>query len=336
MGNKSTIELISLPYLVKQYKDDQIILRPTMKEHIQLLRKYIINGIETKQVFLPMLVANKTSNGKLQMIDGSTRVRAISSIFDSLQKENYSEEQATKLKIYFENSSIGIQVYHDLLETECDQLYLDFNTKGKKVALSKLIEYDSRNLQNVVTNQLIERNKTLKEAGIETEKRAVIRPTNKNFLSLSQLRQLVKVFMEGNHQHTVSDQGRNYPLTETEYIQLMDVWFNEIFKWHHYKTIGNYENTMLASFPIILSLAYYVNKDVESQSFESRFKIIETKLPALSQVDWSPNNDRWKTFKGTYRKGTSLYFLKNEMTTIKQLIDWYEGLHFKEVMGHVK
>lgn len=324
---------MNLSELAKQVAEERIIVRPPVKEHVQALRKYMINGVQKRHVFLPMLVANKTKDGKLYIIDGSTRVRAIYSLYIALQsKRNEDDEKYTKAAVYVENSSIGIQVFHNLTEEQCNQLYIDFNTKGKKVALSKLIEYDSRHMANHITNQLLETNSKLQEAGIDTEKRAVIRPTNKNFLSLSQLRQIVNVFMVGNHLTQNKEGHKTYPLKEGEYIQLINAWINELFKWEEPRDIGNYYKTMLASFPIIISLAYYANEDVIQKSFEERMSFMMTKMETLRDVDWSTNNKCFEKFKGSYRKGTNLYFLSNEQATIKQLVKWYNQLPFKEVM----
>ncbi|MBO1511879.1 DNA sulfur modification protein DndB [Metabacillus bambusae] len=330
MDIKPTIEYMTLSYLAKQFEEDHIILRASIKEHIQALRKYILNGIDKQQAFLPMLVANKTKDGKLQMIDGSTRVRAIYSLFQSLQnKQTDKDERNTKTAVYFENSSIGIQVFHEFSDEECDQLYIDFNTKGKKVALSKLIEYDSRHMDNHITNKLLETNTMLKEAGIDTEKRAIIRPTNTKFLSLSQLRQIVNVFMEGHHLVVKKESSKSYPLTEEEYIHLINAWIYELFKWQKPRDIGNYHKTMLASFPIIISLAYYANEGIIHKTLEERTSLMMMKMKQLSHVDWSTSNKCWEEFKGAYRKGSDLYFIKNEPAAIKQLVNWYNQLHIK-------
>ncbi|WP_299093881.1 DNA sulfur modification protein DndB [uncultured Metabacillus sp.] len=333
MNVKTTIEYMTLTDLAKRLAEDQIILRETIKEHVQNLRKYLINGIDKKQAYLPMLVVNKASDGTLQMIDGSTRARAIYTLYVMLQnKKLEKDETMTKVAVYFENSSIGIQVFHQLTEEECDQLYIDFNTKGKKVALSKLIEYDSRHLDNQITNMLMETNTMLKEAGIDTEKRSIIRPTNRNFLSLSQLRQIVKIFMEGYHLAVKKEGHKTYPLDEKEYVELINAWINELFKWQHPRDAGNYHKTLLASFPVILSLAYYVNEEVIDKPLEDRFKVMKSKMKALDTIDWSSENKLWEKFKGSHRKGTNLYFLSNEPATIKQLVNYYHQISFKGVM----
>ena len=322
---------MTLPYLAKQFEEDHIILRTSMKEHVQALRKYMINGMDKKRVFLPMIVANKTSEGKLQIIDGSTRVRAIYSLYQYLQNKE-DDEKHTKAKVYFENSSLGIQVFHDLTEEQCNQLYIDFNTRGKKVALSKLIEYDSRHLDNIITNRILETNSQMKEAGIETEKRAVIRPTNKNFLSLSQLRQLVNIFTTGKHILSNQENTQKYLLKEQDYVELVNSWINEIFLWEKPKEIGNYQHTMLASFPVMISIAYFVNEDMIHKPLETRLSFMKARMRTLAEIDWSSHHADWRQFKGSYRHAANLYFLSNEPATIKQLLQWYSRIEIKEVM----
>lgn len=324
---------MKLTELSHMIAEERLILRETKKEHVQALRTYFMTGHDKKQVYLPMLVANKKSDGKLQMVDGSTRAKAIYSLYVMMQNKKFNKNEVmTKLAVYFENSSIGIQVFNNLSEEECNQLYIDFNTRGKKVALSKLIEYDSRHLHNQITNKLMETNTKLKQAEIETEKRAIIRPTNKHFLSLSQLRQIVGVFMEGNHLASKKETNKTYPLTEQEYVELVNTWINELFQWHDPTDIGNYHNTMLASFPVILSLVYYVNEGEVEKTLEERVVKVKKKMQALTKIDWSSQNKSWQSFKGSYRNGTNLYFLNNDLGTIKQLINWYKQGSFEEVV----
>lgn len=331
---KTAIEFMKLTELCHMIAEENLMLRETKKEHVQALRKYLIAGFDKKQVYLPMLVANKTNDRMMQMIDGSTRAKAIYSMYVMMMqnKKQSKNEVMTKLAVYFENSSIGIQVFHNLSEGECDQLYIDFNTRGKKVALSKLIEYDSRQLHNQITNKLMETNAKLKQAGIETEKHAIIRPTNKRFLSLSQLRQIVGVFMEEDHTSSKKEPTKTYPLTEHEYVELINTWIYELFTWENPTHIGNYHITMLASFPVILSLAYYVNEGEGKKNLEERIIELKKKMQVLATIDWSPQNKCWQSFKGSYRKGTTLYFLNNDLGTMKQLINWYHQHSLEEVM----
>lgn len=140
--------------------------------------------------------------GGLRIVDGSHRMKALlqleDQIFMSMKSEKDEEiRNAYYLQYLLEKTEISIQVLEGLSMDEENQLFIDLNTKGKQVALSKRIAYDSRDRLNGMTNRILQSNAKLIEAGVETEKRAIIRPANKKFLSLSQLRLLVATLLAG-------------------------------------------------------------------------------------------------------------------------------------------
>ncbi|MGY6211371.1 DNA sulfur modification protein DndB [Cytobacillus firmus] len=212
---------IALPVseLVKMHKEKKLILRDTNQLQVRRIKKYIFSNAAGGEIYMPPLVAAAEEGmlggqppGGLRIVDGSHRMRAIlqleDQIFMSMKSEKDEEiRNAYHLQYLLEKTEISIQVLEGLSKDEENQLFIDLNTKGKQVALSKRIAYDSRDRLNGMTNRILQSNAKLIEAGVETEKRAIIRPANKKFLSLSQLRLLVATFLAGKLLNR-SDNGR--------------------------------------------------------------------------------------------------------------------------------
>ncbi|WP_269051105.1 DNA sulfur modification protein DndB [Sporosarcina sp. G11-34] len=217
---------------------------------------------------------------------------------------------------------ISVQVFEGLDTNEADQLYIDLNTKSKKVALSKRISFDSRNEINQTTNEVLHGNRLLKEAGVEQEKRAVMRPKNKNFVSLSQLRQLVAYFITGKRISSSLAFKAEMTSQNDENIALINVWFEEVFKLHPVKTIGNYEVSMLASFPLLYAVAVYASEGLEEESVEGKAQTIVSRMQHLKKVNWARSKPEWRKFKGSERGREKYYYLANDKKNIEALISW--------------
>ncbi len=198
----------SIIELVHMYRNGQIATREINQLRVRSIKNYLLDNALTKNIYLPPLVASSgegaAPNGdpiELSIIDGTQRIAAFAQLEDSILKALKKGEEKVKLAYELDSlmkdSSIAIKYLKELTRAEESQLYLDLNLKGKKVALSKRISFDSRNNLNVITNQVLHTHQSLKTAGVELEKRSINRPANKNLLSLSQLRQVIGIFMTG-------------------------------------------------------------------------------------------------------------------------------------------
>ncbi|WP_157273160.1 DNA sulfur modification protein DndB [Neobacillus bataviensis] len=309
-------------------QNGQVKLREVNKLHVRAIKKYILENVLTEQIYFPPLVAAAERLGEdkpleLMIIDGNQRLKAFCQIEEMGSREVKSDNEehmkiGYKLLQFLQKTEVAVQIFEGLAKEEADQLFIDLNTKGKKVALSKRIAFDSRKELNKITNTILKNNKQLKIAGVEIEKRAIVRPTNKKLLSLSQLRQIVAIFLTGRMIHRVVDDYYEANLAANDYIKLITVWFNELFQQYPPDRMGDFEESMLANFPLLLSVAYYVNKGMEKQSFEERQQEMFHRMERLRQVDWKRDNPVWKNYKGVIRSG--YYFLSNDKKNIEKLV----------------
>lgn len=333
---KQTIINYTVKELVAMLADGRLVVRDRNKLQIRKIRSYIIDNVLTEQVYLPPLVAyieeGSLSEGKpkgLTIIDGTQRMVALSQtnsliIHKIHSDDNLERQQGHKLLHSLNDTELAVQVFEGLGANEADQLYIDLNTKGKKVSLSKRIAYDSRNEINRITNEILMDNEELKAAGVEEEKRAVIRPNNKNFVSLSQLRQIVGLFITGRTISSSLVQENLFTLDSAENIELINLFFRELFKLHPADTIGDYEECMLAGYPLLYSLANYAIKDMEEMSFEEKKEALLQRMKKLQGVDWHPHNKIWKEFNGSIKGTRRLFFLSQEKANMSAIVAWLQ------------
>jgi DNA sulfur modification protein DndB len=334
MYAEQTMIVIPIPELVRMMDEKRIEIRNVNQLQVRSIKKYMEEAFSKKQVYFPPLIAHTNQQEadlktlKIRMIDGSKRAVALTQLYKTNKKMLQNSEdhkERIKLDIILSETAIGVQLFSGLTKEEQDQLYIDFNTKGKKVALSKLIEYDSRNAVNQIANQVLQQNPLLRLAGIETEKRAVIRPANKKFLSLSQLRQLVVLFITGKIYMKSPEFDVKLNLQPEEYVELINDWLNELFLLYPHENIGNYEKTILASFPMILAIAYYVNEGMVRSTFAARKQVMKRRMEALRTVNWNVHNREWQQFHGQFRGSQRLYFFNHDKETLLSIVQWFKS-----------
>lgn len=201
---------------------------------IRKIRNYIFENVVAEQIYLPSLVAaieqGNLTEGKparLTIIYGTQRILALAQINSLLVSRIHSDideerKQGKKLLHSLNDTELAVQIFEGLSTNETDQLYINPNTKSKKVSLSKRIAYDSRNEINRITNEIQMGNGLLRKAGVELEKRAVMRPNNKNFISLSQLRKIVELFAIGKTVSSNPAQDKLFPMASEETVELIN------------------------------------------------------------------------------------------------------------------
>lgn len=333
-AKRQTIVVYTVKELTKMLDDQRLVLREVNAGQARMIRRYILDNVIQEQIYLPPIVAaiesGSLADGRpdsLIIIDGSQRMKALTQLESAVSRMTSSDDVAEQKKGFtlhymLNQIEVAVQVFEGLSPKEMDQLYIDLNTKGKKVSLSKRISYDSRNEVNSLTNRLLKSHQLLRKAGVELEKAAVMRPRNTNLVSLSQLRRLVGYFMTGKvvsgkiamHSESTGEVEETYELLMT--------WFDELFNLHDAKTIGDYKVSMLASYSVLSALTQYAYSGVENETYAVKQQTIQERMRKLSHVNWSPKQDVWKKFDGDERGKDKFYYLKHDKKTNQALIDW--------------
>ncbi|MGN7178243.1 DNA sulfur modification protein DndB [Cytobacillus sp. SAFR-174] len=327
---------IALPVseLVKMHKEKKLILRDTNQLQVRRIKKYVFSNAAGGEIYMPPLVAAAEKGmlggqtpGGLRIVDGSHRMKALLQLEDQIYMSMKSEKDeeirnAYHLQYLLEKTEISIQVLEGLSINEENQLFIDLNTKGKQVALSKRIAYDSRDRLNGMTNRILQSNAKLIEAGVETEKRAIIRPANKKFLSLSQLRLLVATFLAGKLLNRSDEWKEDAGGEDEAYKDIVNSWFDKIFSYKSPKRIGNYHETMLASFPLIQAISIYAMKDWGNQSLSEKKQSLIERMDSLKEVNWGSTNPEWRRFEGVARG--EIFYLDKSKRNIEKIAYWLE------------
>lgn len=322
-----TVETFLIKDLIEMVKARQILIRNPYQHRIKSFRDYI-EGNLLGDIFIPPLVMNMDVYGDFQVIDGSVRIQALVQLERRvIEKENSPDlndyTDAIRLRHFLSNGYLSVQIFKGLDEDDINQLYIDFNTKAKKVSVSKLISYDSRNKVNVLTNNLLEGFLDLEKAGVEKEKRAIMKPSNKNLLSLMQLKKLVATFLKNDLISTVPKIQVINQYSEEENIELIRTWFNCLFEIMDPVIIGDYTKSMLSSFPLLNAMAYYAVKDTHTLDFEQKKNHILKKMKAIQHLNYKHENNIWEEFEGRKVKYDYIV-LNNSHTNIIEIVNWLE------------
>ncbi|XJZ26996.1 DNA sulfur modification protein DndB [Bacillota bacterium Lsc_1132] len=333
-SKRQTVAVYSIQELTSLIEKEKVILREVNKLHVRALKKYLLENVSSEQIYFPPIVANAESLSPNQdkpdqfiIVDGTQRLKALCLLeemaYKAIRSDNDEEIKiGYKLLYFFQHSAVSVLIFAGLTASECDQLYIDLNTKGKKVALSKRISFDSRSGLNTITNQVLKTNCQLKIAGVEDEKRAVVRPKNKNLLSLTQLRQIVGIFLTGKMVYRTTEDSFQPYLQGEEYVRLLNTWFDELFACYPAERIGDFRESMIANTPLLMSIAYYANKGLEKYPFIERKNEMLQRMKPLRTVNWQRSNPIWQQFKGTSKGRDGYFYLSNEKETIESLVEW--------------
>lgn len=333
-AKKQTMRIFTVQELRDFSERGQLILRESNAFHIRKLRQYVVENILTGQIFLPPIVATLIEGNleedrldQLLIIDGVQRLKALTNMDSVITKLIDSDEpldakKGFKLKYQLAKVQVAMQIFEGLSIDEANQLYIDLNTKGKKVALSKRIAYDSRNEINITTNKVLQTNTQLRKAGVEEEKAMLVRPRNKKFLSLSQLRTLIALFISDKYISGQLSIEHQMQQNVEENLSLFNVWLEELFLLYPAEKIGDYDHSMLASFILLQALAQYAVADTKELPIAERRQKIQTRMRALGHVDWSREQVIWERFDGSRRGRKQYYYLANNKSTIRELESW--------------
>ncbi|MEG0472909.1 MAG: DNA sulfur modification protein DndB [Solibacillus sp.] len=318
--------VLSVQDIVDKMEQDKLVLRSTEPRYTRKIRQYVMEQFMTGDVFIPPIVASENDD-ILHIIDGSSRLRALVELIpiaNRLLLSDDAEEQkkAAQLSVCIGEVQLAFQIFKEFTVQEQEQLYLDFNTKGKRVALSKRIAYDSRNTINIVTNELLQQHEALRLAGIEQEKVSMNRPANKNFLSLSQLRAIVSLFLVGKETSSgIHTQHVDQVLIEKR-LPLINAWLDELFTLEGPEKIGDYNISILASFLFVRALGYYALQGEAKVPSAKKEMHIRNRMKALNHISWETCQPLWERFEGKYRGTNQLYFINSNKKTLLAIIEW--------------
>lgn len=332
---KQALFTYSIPELMEMENAGRLETRTTRKENVRKLRSYITENYSTGDIYLPPLVAScqegelDVKPSRLVIIDGNHRLKAFLQLETYIMKgmssvNDVEYSKAINLRRVLDTIKVPFQIFEGLSIDEVNQLYIDHNRKGKKVGLSKRIAYDSRNKINVVTNRVLHSNARLKDAGVEQEKNAVLRPGNKKFVSLTQLRNIVELFIREIETGQKTKTDVDILIEEENYFALVNIWFKELFTLYPAESIGNFHVSMLANFPLLFAVASYAVDSIGGLEFEDQMKTVKRRMRSLSNINWERDQDFWTRFEGEIKGREDYFYLDRSKSNRRALIEWLQ------------
>lgn len=247
---------------------------------------------------------------RLIVIDGQHRIKAL---------ERYIEKiSETSKKELILNSCLTVQIYFGLTLEDEKRLFADINSNAKKVSMSLITKFDSRDILNVLITELYNVSDALQVAKIEFEKSRLARPNNDAFSTSMRLKGLVAIILFGKK----SLNSRELEILKKQYddvISFLSKLFEELFRALPTNP-GNVLKSILGHYGTQQALGYYIHNSIilRNSNTVSWVNNWEEEIEQLGSIDWTVTNPLWKKFLDVNRKNTSYeYFVISEFSADK-------------------
>lgn len=191
--------------LLDVYKIDGTVNRDIREDKISQLVNYLREVDTDLGIYIPAIMLSYEGNDpeveeneylfekkrNFIVLDGQHRIKA----FERFMSREKDQEKIDKLL----NSKITVQIYFNLTESEKRQLFIEINGKAKRVSQNVSVRFDDRNpINSLVTDLLkIKRNNPILRMGVEQEKSRIVRPGNKNWISMVRLSRFISMLLLG-------------------------------------------------------------------------------------------------------------------------------------------
>lgn len=307
--------------ILSLHKIDKTVNRDISYSRIPKIIKYIENEDTKTGIFFPAFVFSFRgdplpyyhndfeleipTNEKLIVIDGQHRIKALETYIEKIDKDNQKE--------LFLNSSITVQIYFGLNIEDEKRLFADINSNAKRVSMSLITKFDSRDILNVLVTELYNVCDALQVSKIDFEKSRLVRPNNDYFATSMRLKGLVSLILFGKKSLNKSD----LDILKDQYddvISFLNKLFEELFNALP-PNPGNVLDYILGHYGTQQALGYYIYNSI----IINNNKVIrwinnwEEDIEQLGSIDWSIKNPSWKKFLDITRKNTPYeYFVISE------------------------
>ncbi|OMD80419.1 MULTISPECIES: DNA sulfur modification protein DndB [Paenibacillus] len=286
--------------LLSLYKLDLEVNRDLSYNRLPDLIKYYAKFQSEAGIFLPALVFSFRENpnydvdknalilnnsSRLVVIDGQHRIKAMEKYIERIKDETQKQE--------FLNSVITSQIYLGLNKEDERKLFSDINSNAKKVSMSLITQYDSRDVMNLLVQELHRLSTPLKTAGIELNKSKVIRPANKAFSTGMRLKFFISYLLFGKKKISPRDE-KILKLQYDEIVSFLNKFFSILFSTLP-STPGDVLKYILGHETTQNAIALYLNESLMIEDTEMLGWIDdwETEVEQLAIIDWSVKNIDW-------------------------------------------
>jgi len=308
---------ITVRDLLEVYTIDNSVNRDINYARLKNISKYIDSYDSPIGIFLPSLVFSfiedvgnyyditkkelRIPTGvKLKVIDGQHRIKGLEYFL------NVSEDLDKKEEIL--NSNLTAQIYFGLNENNQKDVFVDINSNSKRVSMSLITKYDTRDIMRVLVRDLYDSSHALQNAGVEFNKSRIVRPTNELLFTSAHLKNFIALLLFG----TANISKKNEKLAKEKYddiLMFLDKFFTILFDVLP-SVPGDVRKYTLGHEALQNAIAFYLHKEIilEIEPDLSWIPDWEIEVEKLKHFDWSIRNPLFQQHMIISRVNTNYEF----------------------------
>ncbi|NFG25123.1 DGQHR domain-containing protein [Clostridium botulinum] len=289
--------------VLKVYKIDKQVNRDLAYHRLPKLIKYFESSDNDIGIYLPAFVFSFrdnpinyydqendeltiSSDNELIVLDGQHRIKALEKYNEKL-KNNLEKQQR------FLNNNITVQIYFGLDIADERKLFTDINSNAKRVSMSLITQYDSRDILNILIQELDKISYSLKVAKIELNKSKIVRPNNMAFCTGIRLKDFITYLLFGKKVANIKEQ-KQIKEQYDEIVSFLNKFFDVLFL-NLPDIPGDVTKYVLGNNPIQSAIALYLNETIilnedTSVKWVDRW---EDEVEQLKFINWSVKNKIW-------------------------------------------
>ncbi|UED75442.1 DNA sulfur modification protein DndB [Brevibacillus sp. DP1.3A] len=299
------------------YRIDSTINRDLSYNRLPQIIKYIESLDGNIGVFLPSLVFSFPENPhnyyspqvqeltippdiKLTVIDGQHRIKSfekmVSTITDNEKKQKVLESYMT------------VQIYFGLNRDDERRLFSDINSNARRVSMSLVTSYDTRDIMNILVNEIFNSSSSLQAVQIEFNKSKILRPRNTHFSTSVRIKKFISILLFGKR----SLSNKNEAQVKKQYDDLfsfLDKFFSLLFGVLP-NTPGDVLQYVLGHESLQNALALHLHNKIiiDCESEITWIDNWEEEIELLGLIDWSIRNTLWHPHMIIARKNSPYEF----------------------------
>lgn len=247
----------------------------------------------TKELVLP-------EGFKLRVIDGQHRIKGMEYLLKTIVDTERKEQVL--------NSIVSAQIYFGLSDKDQKNVFVDINSNAKRVSMSLISKYDTREVMRVLIRDIYQINKSLQVAGVEFEKSRIVRPGSKLFSTSARLNTFLTLLLFGKAKLSKTNEQilkDNYDDVLSFLNKFFDVFF-EILP----DQLGDVTKYTLGHEALQNAIALYLHEliMIESINVIGWKDCWEQEVEKLGEFDWTIKNTHFTEFMIDSRSGNKKGF----------------------------
>jgi len=325
---------IKVSDLLRVYRIDPSVNRDLNYNRLPKLTEYI-NSFDLEQgIYLPAIVCslresptkyyNKEDRTlevpfgvKLVVLDGQHRIKSLERFLGNNSIDN-------ERKKVISNSQLTLQLYFNLSQQDERVLFSDINSHSKKVSMSLVTKYDTREIMNELVSDLYNVSQPLQSLQIEFEKSRLVRPGNRSLFTSVRLIRFLNHLLFGKRE--INQQEKK--IIKDNYDDVLS--FLDKFFLNYTEVLpsepGNVLNYVLGHEPLQNAIGLYLNKTIITNE-DGKVQGVENwerEVLKLKNVNWSVNWEGWQSYMYSSRPNTPNEYLAFIERSDKKLLNVLE------------